>query len=95
MPLLVGIVISKYVKVPYLFFGFALAVAALHSNGLFLTTATIIFVYGLIYGSMEKEVVKNIPYFVVPLILLSVPQFITPNIEIWLGLVAGTLILQK
>jgi hypothetical protein len=94
-PLLIGLIISKYVKHPYLFFGFALTVTALHSNTLLLITATIIFVYGLIYGSTEKEVLKNIPYFVVPLLLLTVPQIITPNIEIWLGLIAGTLLLQK
>tara|TARA_Y100000310_G_scaffold144893_1_gene144157 strand:- start:9563 stop:10036 length:474 start_codon:yes stop_codon:yes gene_type:complete len=94
-PLLIGLIISKYVKHPYLFFGFALTVTALHSKTLLLITATIIFVYGLVYGSMEKEVLKNIPYFVVPLLLLTTPQFITPNIEIWLGLIAGTLLLQK
>lgn len=100
--LLIGILIGLYFQTVYFYLGIASMASFLVSNEFGLWINAIIFLFGLIYGSLRKfqldfmEFISNvgIPNFIlffIPFLLLIMEGKIINNLEIFLGISAGGL----
>ncbi len=95
IPLILGLLVGFFLKVRYLYLGLALAAAVNLPMDFFVLVASLVFLYGLPYGSTSTKL--KLPFhavfFFIPVIIML---FFSPNnVSYMLPFVAGTLILQK
>lgn len=94
-PFIIGFILSFFLKKRYLILGFSLVLASTISPQFFLLVAILIFLYGLPYGTLNKNLLENFIIFAVPFILLFFPEILTDYSPIFLPLLAGTLFLKE
>ena len=96
IPFTIGAILGHVLKKSYLYIGLALVTASTISADMFLLTACLILLYGLPYGTMQPaEITKNLPLFILPLLLWFVPTVLTNYHTILVPFVAGTLFLNE
>jgi len=91
LPFIVGFVLSLFIKQRYLFLGFTLVVASTFSSQAFFLFASLIFLYGLPYGTMQGLKKEDAYFFFIPFLLLFFPTQIATYNYTWLAVAAGTL----
>lgn len=92
---ILGFFSTFFIKKRYLHLGLILYVS-LFSQELLVLTSSIIFIYGLSFGSLAKKVLPNIVYFVIGFILVFILTYIGIPIEnsSLLSFLAGSIFLR-
>lgn len=89
---ILGFVFGFIFRSRYFYLGFLLALSFLISKEVMLLIASIIFIYGIFYGSLNKKwIIIKFGLFLVPFLLL----LFNINYEPFLAFVAGALFLKE
>lgn len=91
--ILIGLVICRFFKRIYFYFGILIGAA---KGELFLASICLVFLFGLIYGSLSKFKLKNlildVVVFLIPFSFLFMETFINGNLSILIGVGIGGII---
>ena len=90
IPFLAGAVLSSLFKQRYFYHGLSLVAASALSPTIFFIVASLIFFYGLPYGTLNKEVKQLAIFFAIPFVLLLFPMMLKAYVTTWLAFAAGT-----
>jgi hypothetical protein len=93
---ILGIFFSFKLNKVYFYLGLTLLLSSFISESFLIAITSLIFIFGLVYGTLiysrkKINISFDLIYFLIPLILLFVKGFVVNNIEIFLSFVAGTL----
>jgi len=96
---LIGIVLGRYFRHRYFYLGLALTLSFMLPSPLLLLTASVIFLYGLPYGTLLKaatpeHIITLFMFFIAPLLLLFMKETLLPSLDIYLSVTAGALFLR-
>ena len=92
----VGFVIYNFFKQVYFYLGVLVLCASLINKEIFLASVSLVFLFSLIFESLNKFKLKNflldIGLFLIPFSLLFVESFINTNLSILIGFSIGAVI---
>lgn len=90
----VGVLVSFLIRKLYLYFGLALFLSFLMSKEFILLIASLIFIYGLVYGSFlrkKKLFIYNLILFLAPFLLFFAKDFVLNYLYLFLAFTSGAL----
>jgi hypothetical protein len=95
-----GMLIARYFRVRYFYLGIALSLAFMITNRSVLFISSLIFLYGLPYGTLlskqvPERITRNLLFFLVPFMLLFMQPIVTLSLPFFLSLTAGALFLRR
>ncbi len=94
--LIIGFIASSFFQVIYFYLGLGLFFSFFASKEYNLLTASLIFIYGLFYGTLKidniKKILFNFAIFSIPFLLFFIKDFILEYNSLFFGIVIGALI---
>lgn len=93
--IVIGLIICRFFKKIYFYFGI-IVIGGINNKELFLALISLIFLFSLVYGSLEKFKLRNffvnLIIFILPFSLLLVESFINSKIGFLIGVGIGGVI---
>ncbi|HLD02936.1 MAG TPA: hypothetical protein VJC07_04515 [Candidatus Nanoarchaeia archaeon] len=92
---IVGIATAHFLKEKWLYLGISMVASLFISLEWYALIASLIFIYGLPYGTRHTKVWKNLVLFLLPFAFFFLKGFATEYSSIIAGFVAGSLLLRE